>query len=390
MKTPWIRYILYFFSFFSIVAVFSPNLSLFLKELGYDYSQIGFINAGFQLVGLVAPLVVGAFVDRFRIYKYTLITLLVLVVPLFFLVPMAGNFWLVLGLFIVIGFLSQPQTPVADALISHSIPDPVHNYGKLRPAGSVGYLVTALALDALAVFHSDVPRRFPVALAVTTAVTVVILITLPRASHFEEPAAVTDSGNGKPPAGKIPPFFWLVSAGLFLAWLGFTCYNAFYTLYLRDVVGLAGTNLYWAFGALFEIPMIFFSGHLIRRFGFKKLLVTGCLALSLRLILYTLLPFGWYQIPSQVFHAFSFGLLQSAGIGFINHYIPRARRGTGMAVYASVIRCGSAVVGNAAGGLVAKQWGIPFLFTAASAVPVLAAILFLFWKEGHRRIILKG
>lgn len=381
MKTPWVRYVLYFLSFFSVVAVFSPNLSLFLKELGYDYRQVGFLNAGFQLVGLVAPLLAGAFVDRFRQYKWTLLVLLALFPAAFFFMAPAGNFKLVFGLLVLAAFLGQPQTPVADALISHSIPDPVRNYGKLRPAGSIGYLITALVLDLFAVFHTDVPRRFPLVLAGASALTVLVVLTLPRASRFAEhelpEEATAVSGRG------IPPFFWLVSAGLFFSWLSFTVYNSFYTLYLRDVVGLVGTNLYWALGALFEIPVIFFSGFLIRRFGFKQLLIAGSFFLGLRLLLYRLLPYGWFQAPSQIFHAFSFGLLQSAGIGFINHYIPRAKRGAGMAIYAAVIRSGSAVLGSLLGGIIGKALGLPFLFLMAGAVPGVSVILFLFWKESR-------
>jgi PPP family 3-phenylpropionic acid transporter len=112
------------------------------------------------------------------------------------------------------------------------------------------------------------------------------------------------------------------------------------------------------------------------------LLVAGFGSVVVRLVIYALFPYAPVIAVTQLLHAFTFGLLHSVSIAYINRRIPVQRRGLGMAVYSSVALGLSVFVGSSLGGFVVEAFGFDGLFLGYAAIPAAAIVILLF--QSHR------
>jgi PPP family 3-phenylpropionic acid transporter len=165
--------------------------------------------------------------------------------------------------------------------------------------------------------------------------------------------------------------FWAVIAVLFLARFGISAHYSFFSLFLRDSLGVANVSGIWALGSLAEVPMILFSGWIITRFGVRAILTVAVAAVTVRLALYGLLPTLAVVVPAQVLHAFTFGALHTASVAFVNTKIDASRRGLGMALYNTLSIGLAGFVASSAGGYLLEAAGFRGLFLVYAAVPVL-------------------
>ena len=108
--------------------------------------------------------------------------------------------------------------------------------------------------------------------------------------------------------------FWIFLVAIALHQLGMTSYYSFFTLYLKDELGMQQAAWVWSIGAVAEIPMVLFAGRIIRRFGLAILLMVSMAAVSLRVGLLSLVPPLGVICLTQLLHAMTFGLLHVAAI----------------------------------------------------------------------------
>ena len=158
---------------------------------------------------------------------------------------------------------------------------------------------------------------------------------------------------------------------LFLARFGISAHYSFFSLFLRDSLGLANVSGIWALGSLAEAPMILFSGWIIARFGVRAVLTTAVAAVTVRLALYGLFPTLAVVVPAQLLHAFTFGALHTASVAYVNAKIDPSRRGLGMALYNALSVGLASFLASSAGGYLLEAAGFRVLFLVYAAVPVL-------------------
>jgi PPP family 3-phenylpropionic acid transporter len=366
----------YYLTCFTLFAVITPNLQLLLNELGWDYLQFGTHQGVYQLVGVSGPLLIGVLADRSGRYRSLLFLGYLSLLPLFFLMGLDFSFIFTLILIGLIGISLKSIVPLSDALLSNSLDNPQEDYGKLRVWGSIGFLLCTVVIDYSGILEVNFVRSFNLLILVTTLLTMGTLFLLPaRGGRKQEDVKVS---KGPP----IPRIFWLLMALLFVAWFAQSAYFSFFSIFLRERTSITRINLQWGLGALFEIPLIFLSGPLIRRRGLKPLLIFTFVMVALRLFLYSLVKDSLILTMSQVLHSVTFGLLHSISIAVINRFVSRDKLAQAMTLYSAVIRGGSAFLGSTLGGLISKHWGLESLFLVYSLFPLpLIVILFFIPRE---------
>jgi MFS transporter, PPP family, 3-phenylpropionic acid transporter len=185
------------------------------------------------------------------------------------------------------------------------------------------------------------------------------------------PTATAPAASPVRAAAGFDARFWTVIAVLFLARFGISAHYSFFSLFLRDALGVANVSGIWALGSLAEVPMILFSGWIITRFGVRAILTVAVAAVTVRLALYGLLPTLAVVVPAQVLHALTFGALHTASVAFVNTKIDASRRGLGMALYNTLSIGLAGFVASSAGGYLLEAAGFRGLFLVYAAVPVL-------------------
>lgn len=125
------------------------------------------------------------------------------------------------------------------------------------------------------------------------------------------------------------------------------------------------------------------GGHWIDKFGRKKMLFTGMIAVSVVLFLYPLSQNGWQLFIARFFHGLAGGVLIPAAFAYIGDHSGGENRGKRMAFTGAGIGI-AAIVGPAVGGVLAARASIEAVFLLVAVLFLLTSLIVLFFvKESY-------
>jgi PPP family 3-phenylpropionic acid transporter len=370
-----------YFLLFASFAILSPYLQLYLKARGLSASRIGLLLGCLELVGIAGPLLIGRLADATRAYRALLATAFIVTATVFTLMEWTHNFALLAACIMVMGLAYRSVIPLLDALVSRILPDPRRQYGRLRIAGSFGFIAISIGLQAGGWLTGDSSRAILIAFVLAALCAAAAVPFLPPVH------APPQSRVGQPPAasgGEFDLAFWLVIGIVFLGRFGIGAYYAFFSLYLRETFPGCSVSLLWAIGPLAEIATIWFAGPMISRWGFRAMFIASLAAVSVRLLLFVVAPNLAVVACAQLLHAFTFGTLHMTAVAYVTAKIGSARRGMGMAVYNAVGIGLSTFLASVCGGFILEAHGFTTLFVAYAAVPAIGIVGLLFMPEMNR------
>ena len=374
------RFIPVFITVFMVFAATNPYISLLVRGLGYRPALVGVLLGIFEGAGIAGPFIFGCFADRTGRFRLCLIVTFVLSVIavaslVAFVHPLASAVCLALLAF---GFRST--IPLLDAFTTVSL-GKGEDYGKIRTIGSFSFLVLVIFLQFTPVLRPDRPLNIAVWIGLCSVLAVFSALPLPARAR---PASRPDSAGSK----KRPLWSPMLIVGMvmiILIRLAMTPHYTFFPLYLVEYMHWDAVGLMFAVSSFSEIPFMFLSGRLIRRFGPGKLLAVSAAGIGIRLSLYAFFPFRPVILAAQVLHALCFGLFHPAAVALISGCVPPERRALGMSLYLSLGTGFPAFLGNIMGGLVLEQWGYTVLFSSFVIFPLLAMGLFFLITPGRAR-----
>jgi PPP family 3-phenylpropionic acid transporter len=131
---------------------------------------------------------------------------------------------------------------------------------------------------------------------------------------------------------------------------------------------------------------MYFSNHLIRRFGAMPILAFAGVAVALRLGIYAAFPFKACIVAAQLLHSFCFGLFHPAAIAFVSESVPPEQRSFGMNLYNSLGNGIPLLVGNFIGGFIIDMAGFRFLCGFFAIFPALGAIIYLVYRRSNLQL----
>jgi PPP family 3-phenylpropionic acid transporter len=373
--SAWTNYVL----LFACYAILTPYLQLFLKARGLPLSHIGLLLGTLELAGIGGPIVLGHLADTRAAYRLVLFAGLVISVIVFIPLQLTTALPVFLACITVMGFFYRASIPLLDSLVGRILPDPARQYGRLRVAGSISFTIVSVVLQLTGAISGDSALSILASFGTATGLAALAVWLIPAAhtagKRWEAVEGATD-GSG------FDLRFWTVIGIIFLGRFGLGGYYSFFSLYVRDSFGLSGVGLLWAIGSLAEIPMVFFSGNLIRRLGVRMLLAVSLAAVSLRLGMFILAPSIVVVALAQLLHAFTFGTFHTASVAYVNSRVTPARRGVGMAVYNAVGGGLPTFLAASLGGLFLEARGYRSLFLVYALVPLAGvAMLVLLGKR---------
>lgn len=394
------------FFLFSVYGVVNAYLPVLLSSLGYSVSEIGLLLGCFEAAGLSIPIFISSRVDKRGNHGQTVILLTILMIIVLPPLVLFQNFFLsalFLGL-LAVGF--KGTVPLVDAMISRNMGSDNTNYGKIRVMGSIGFVFITLLLQFSRLINPDSAASIAGAIIIPALLVILsimfipgLLTVVPRSSEKSSSIAETQEIAVVNPIlaavlffrslparyitqfKKLSPAFWF---GIFLIFLGFfalTPSQRFFSLYVRDFLGLESYAGLWALSAAAEIPFMFLSGYFIRKHGTEKLLVVSLAAITIRNLVYAVFPTFGGAVAGQLFHSVCFGLFHPAAVVFISERVPRRYLAVGLTLYTSFSMGLASVIGNVIGGFVIEFYGYRVLFTLFSFFPLIGIAAFFRFRN---------
>ncbi len=370
------------FFLFCVYGVVNTYLPVFLSSLGYSVPEIGILMGCFEAAGLSIPVLVSSRVDKKGTHGRTVILLSILIILVLPPLVLIRHF-LVTAIFL--GFLAvgfKGSVPLIDALISRNLGDDTTNYGKIRVIGSVGFVFVTLLLQFTPMVNPDSATSIASAIIVPALLVIAAMLLIPGLLVRQPAAALPEEETGflkkyRERMRNFSPAFWFGIFLIFLGFFGLTPSQRFFSLYVRDFLGMESYAGLWALSAAAEIPFMFLSGFFIRKYGTEKLLVVSLAAITLRNLVYAAFPTFGGAVAGQLFHSVCFGLFHPAAVVFISERVPRRYLAVGLTLYTSFSMGLASVIGNVIGGFVIDGFGYRTLFVFFSFFPLVGIAAFI-------------
>jgi MFS transporter, PPP family, 3-phenylpropionic acid transporter len=382
MKTNKFRYIASLFLFYAMYAIVAPYFQIFLYGKGLSPSVTGTIIGIWEVSGIAGPLFLGALVDRTGKFRTVLLFSTLISSTILFAMLFSQSLFLIFLLSALFGFVFKPIMSINDSMISHNLPDPEHDYGHVRGAGSIGFVAVLIFFEITGVFDSPTPSTIAWGTLILGSLYVISLLFIPPAKHRTTSGRISGGWvhEKNTEKRKITTQYIILITAVFLGRFGFSSYYSFFSIYLQEEMQVANIGLFWMIAVGAEIFPILFAGKIICRTGRFIAILLGLGAMVIRLSVYSFTNSLVLVGVTQLLHGLTFGLLHAACISFINAKINPENKTFAMSLYMSIAWGLAAFLGSPLGGLLIENTGFQNMYRIMAIFPGLGILLITGYK----------
>lgn len=377
-KYSYPAYILRFFTFYFCMAIFTSIISIYLKGIGKNPTEISFIASATNVFSLILLPVMGYLNDTVK--RPVIIPAcsmgIFAVLSLVFAFTEASFL-----LFVLNGFIMTAISCVS-TISEKTAASCKYRYGSVRIWGTIGYAVAAQLSGVILELVSPIWLFIFCAIAAVFAI-IGILFTSPVASAEEMPEKKKDKPQGKLKDIITPTFlFFLLVAFIFS---GISSVNMTYIPILLEELSVPvssiGTVL--SLSTLAEIPLIIFSYKFMDRFSVKFFMF-----LSFGLMLLQTIVYSQFSKPAVViavvilFKAIASTLYMMVSLKAVRNIVNPLFITTGLSVVNAVNSLAGILMQNLSGYIV-SNYNTPTLYAILSIPVALGLIVTIFLKVSN-------
>lgn len=357
--------------YFAAGAALIPFLALYYQSLGLTGTQIGLLTGIVPLVTLVSSTIWGAVADATRRYRAVMLVAIVGLWLSILAMSLADSLGQLLPLVVLFAFFGAPIAPIIDNSVVTLLGDQREEYGRVRLWGSVGWGIAALIIGPILqragliwAFYADL---ILLAVLFVSALRVPLVCSERLASYRAGLRVLL--GNGR--------FLLLLFVALLFG-AGIATLLSYLFLYMAEL-GASETlmALTLTVATISEIPFLFISGRLIRRYGADRIIAASVLLMAGRAFAFAWMPAPWWVIVINLFQGPTFATFWAAAVSQANRLAPAGLGATAQgALGGAMFGLGSAA-GSFLGGVGYERYGAPTLYQATAWLLVLTFIVFV-------------
>jgi PPP family 3-phenylpropionic acid transporter len=372
MSRPLLKAKAIYFLYYAAWAALAPFLPLFYRSLGFPVGQIGILTSISPLMAMIGAPFWGAVADASRQHRRVLIGAMIGAMGAVVCLSQMSVFWL-LGLTVAAyAFFNSPVIPLIDNSVLALLGDRRGEYGKQRMWGAVGWGLSAPLAGWLA---GRFGQSWP--FLVYLVLMVGVILAAARLSISREPRGSGSFWSGVRRLLSDRRWF-LFLAVVFVSGAGGAVVSNFLFLYMSDL-GASKTmmGLALSVATLSEMPVLFFSSWMLKRWGARGLLVIGMAAYVIRAVGYSFATVPWHALALQLFHGLTFSAVWVAGVSFAGEMAPKGLGATAQGLMSSIVMGLGGIAGALIGGLMFERIGAAAMFRVSALAVFSGLVLFL-------------
>lgn len=373
-----------YFGYFGMLGVLQPYLATLVLEHGLAAERVGASVAAFYVAAGLSPLLATAWAARARLGART-----AYLVASGVAVALAGFASLGAGILGAPGYVAlllgltaayAPVNALLDTAALQACEARGWSFGRLRLMGSLGYIVAASALGRLLPAGPVGPWVHPAAAALLAAVCAcgAWLPHTPLALAASDEAAARPTSPAAARAHPDATTLACLLAALGLHYASFGPFQYGFTLYGRQV-GLSpwSIGLGWSLGVASEVVAFSLAGPLLRRFGWRPLLLVAFAVAPLRWTALATLPAPATFFLSQLGHGPAFALFYAAAMAALTEVTPSARAARSQTVFCALVAGLASGPAMLLAGYASARLSLGAMFVAALPLNALSLGLLL-------------
>jgi MFS transporter, PPP family, 3-phenylpropionic acid transporter len=366
-----------YFAVFLGTGVWVPYMPLWLASLGFDGWQVGILGGMQPALRWASAICVAAAADRWR-RRHALLIGCALLGGLSF-VPLlwATSFEAVLPVLATIALLQGSLIPLLDAVALDALARSGGDYGRLRMAGSVAFVIGAFGSAPLLDVFS--PSLIPVLLLVPQLVLVPAMMRLPREQHGH-------AADARPPWALLTPPLRAFLATAFLLQISCGAWGGFFAIHTA-ALGLSDAvpGLAWGLPVTAEIILFGWGRRLVGRFEPADLVLVVLVTTVIRWALTAVVTSEPLVVAVQMGHAVTFSVFHLATMTLLARLVPSVNSTSGQGLYGLVAFGGGSSLGFLLAGALVDRLGTQRLFAVEAVIAALALL-----PAWHLRALLRA
>ena len=351
---------------FAIWGSWYVTLSTYLLQAGFDGLQVGAAYSTINWGAILAPIVAGAFADRFFQAQKVMGVLHLLGAALLWWISSITDptvfFWALLAYAICY----MPTLGLANAVSFHQMTDPGTQFPLVRVVGTLGWIVAGLTVGVLApkvLGHSIEPTNVPLKLGA-------LLSVLLGLYSFALPATPPGNAGRKPNLAQALGLetvalmkdrsFGIFIIGSMLICIPLSFYYSFANAFLNEA-GMENAAGKMTLGQASEVIFLVLVPFFFVRLGVKKMLLIGMAAWTLRYVLFafgnngTLVSLLYAGI---ILHGVCFDFFFVTGQIYVDKFVPRVQRAAAQGFIHVVTYGVGQLIGSWAAGAVVDRYAV--------------------------------
>lgn len=362
-----------YFLYYAAAATLLPFLVIYYQDLGLKGTQIGFLAGLPPLLSLVSAPVWGIVSDLTRRRKLSLLIAIGGAIVLALALPAVKAFLWLIPAVMLFSFFSSPIMPLVDSTTMSLLGGQKEEYGRIRLWGAVGWGVAAPVIGWL-IETGSVTWSFW-GYAGLMGLGLLIALSIPIRSGIEPIAQ-----------SEVRLFLtsprWLVFLTVaFCGGVALAMISNFLFLFLRELgADEFSLGLTLTVATLSELPVLFFSDRLLRRWNAQRLMGAALLFYAVRALAYSFIVVPWLALLIQLLHGPTFSLMWVAGVSYADRMAPPGLEATAQGLFSGVMLGVGAATGAFLGGLLYEHLGPLSMFRLA-ALSSLIGVMFLILVE---------
>ena len=365
----------YFLNFFA-QAISYALLITFLTTLGYSATERSFFFVADALSGMILQVVLGYLCDRHqKIKPYLYLVMVIYMAGTFFLYRTTGqNFFLHMLLVASVGSMLRLLCSLSDSITIETSPETRDNYGVIRLFGSVGWAIgSPVAATIVEKFgYSYLGPAFLLFMGLSFLV--ILGINDVKKVKTSEPINVKDVGH------LLRNRTYVITVIILFLFYVVDLTQSYSVVdkiwYLNGTEKDVGN--YWLMAAMLEMPLFFFGGRLMKKFGANKLIIVAGIFYIIRYTIYGLATSITHMFIAGALQSVTYPLLMVTSKIMIDEQTPANMKTSGQQIANSIYASGSALVSPLMIGLLEDGIGINrslFVIAAIAVVPTIMSIL---------------
>ena len=366
-----------YFLYFGVLGVFLPYFNLYCYHLGLSAFEIGLLASVRSVTMTLMPIAWGLLADRFLLRKQIFIFCNGCAALSWSLFLFTETFSPMVAVAALYGFFYSPLVSFLEAFTMDALGPEKKRYGTIRVWGSICFISVVTVLGR---FLDRAPLSLVVWLILVgsvfqTAGALWVPNTSPRTRmpFFKNLSFMRD----------IRIFGFLSSAFLMLVSHG--AYYGFFSIRLealgmsKSLIGFA-----WAVASIVEVPVMFSSGKLFRRFSPESVLIVTFIAAGLRWALLATLSSPWLLLITQVLHALTYAAFHMASILYMDRLTPEGAKTIGQSVNNALTYGLGFMVGFLISGWLFEVSGPNLMFWVSAGIAWIGGAIFFYFVRFRR------
>ena len=372
LKDVSVKSAVFLMAYYITNSVFQSFMPLYYKDLLFNDTQIGLINAMIAMVSVFSMQFWGKMGDRAKSRNRLLFMMCLSAGAIMLIVKTVSVFWLLLILITFFASFYTSLQPMGDSIVLESLDKAGRPFGPVRMAGGLSFAVVAMlfgnVLDAIGNTS-----------AIVYTVSILCCLMAFAALYLPPVAGAQKKGDKKNMLALFKNkdllilFAFMVPLQITLGY-----FYAFFSPHFMSFPNATSSLLGWCYfiSATSEVPFLLNADRLFKKYGSGKLMCISALTLSLRWILVGSTSNIYVAMASQLLHSWGFIVITVTTSKYVQATVPEELKASGQLLL-SVFGFGVArVIGYFGGGLLSDMLGRGTVFLLCAGICLVCLAVF--------------